>query len=61
MPAKTAKADPPVSIARPNAQNNRHVRAKRLRDIAALVKARKMNAAWHALIAWAEKEEQAVK
>lgn len=55
------KADPPINITRPNTQNNRHVRAKRLRDIAALVKTRKYTAAWHALIAWAEKEEAAVK
>ena len=55
------KADPPIMITRPNAQNNRHVRAKRLRDIASLIKSRKYTAAWHALIAWAEKEEEAAK
>lgn len=47
----------PISTAKPNATNNKFVRVQRLRAIAALVKARKNTQAWHALIAWAEKEE----
>ena len=57
------RGDPPETLltARPNKYNNPHVRAKRLRDIAALIKNRKYMAAWHALIAWAEAEEARVK
>ena len=49
------KVDPPVSIARPNARNNKKVLAARLRSIATLVLKDKKKQAWHALTALADK------
>ena len=55
------KADPPISIARPQAHNNKKVLAQRLRYIAALVLQGKNKEAYHALIALADKVDPDTK